>query len=345
MRSPRRTATVIGLVAAAALTGCALLGRAMQEPKGPLSVPFNHLVHGEKATLECANCHPKAATSDEAGMPRTRQCLLCHGEGVVPGEKRPYELELAALVEPVAWPRRNALPDSVRFSHAHHLEKAGLGCEACHGDTGRSLAVRTAEARVGEADCARCHTRRDLALDECSHCHVEGHDAERRPAGHGSDWIRRHGTAARSGFASAHGTDCATCHREETCAQCHRVMEPANHTQTWRERGHGLVAGLDRESCTSCHQQDSCQRCHEEVRPRSHRAGWGTTAERHCLSCHPGDLEGAGCAACHRGTPSHARATARPSWHVPGMNCRQCHGLAIRLPHPDNGQSCAGCHP
>ncbi len=340
-----RLAGFVAIGAMVALAGCLLFSRSEQEPRGPLSIPFNHLVHADKATLECANCHTKAATDEQAGMPKQRQCLLCHGQGVVPGQKQPFELELAALQDPMAWPTRNKLPDYVRFSHSHHLGQSGITCESCHGDTGRSTAVKTSVAKVKQADCARCHTERGLAASDCQRCHVEGWGTTLAPKSHQQDWIRRHGPQARAGFFPDHGQDCASCHREDKCASCHKVQQPTSHTVAWRERAHGFAASVDRESCTVCHTQDSCQRCHETLRPSSHRPGWGSPQDKHCNTCHLGDLEAAGCAVCHRGTPSHAAATARPSWHAPGMNCRQCHGLSIKLPHPDNGDDCTSCHP
>jgi hypothetical protein len=55
-------------------------------------------------------------------------------------------------------------------------------------------------------------------------------------------------------------------------------------------------------------------------------------------------LSSTSCGVCHKGTPSHALATPLPPDHVPGMNCRMCHGNGQPLPHVDNGDSCTLCH-
>jgi hypothetical protein len=100
---------------------------------------------------------------------------------------------------------------------------------------------------------------------------------------------------------------------------------------------------MDRESCATCHDSDSCDRCHDEIRPQSHVGMWGEPRDRHCLACHE-PLRGESCAVCHEATPSHDQATPLPPDHLPGMNCRMCHGNGQPLPHEDNGQTCTSCH-
>ena len=119
---------------------------------------------------------------------------------------------------------------------------------------------------------------------------------------------------------------------------------PRNHTNYWRQRGHGLTAQLDRMSCATCHRTDACERCHQEVLPRSHRGMWGGGQNTHCLSCHfPVETQG-NCVTCHKATPGHLGAAPLPPNHNPAMNCRLCHGNGVRLPHFDPGTACTACH-
>ena len=105
----------------------------------------------------------------------------------------------------------------------------------------------------------------------------------------------------------------------------------------------GLTARMDRETCSVCHRTDSCNECHRETRPQNHTAAWGSTQNRHCLSCHVSSPDN-GCFVCHQGAPSHALAAPQPADHAPGMNCRQCHGISAPLPHVVGTQDCATCH-
>ncbi len=361
----KRLTGILLIGAASALTGCLLFSRSEQEPQGPLSVPFNHKAHLETAGLECSDCHSGAtkgtrpprpegaggqpgglsdragSAGEKAGYPDIETCKGCHESGVK-DELQPFERELVALADPVAWPTRNKLPEFVRFSHAVHAT-ASVNCDSCHGAVGASEAVKTSMVKVDQSKCASCHQERNLSSD-CSTCHMEGWGRGTKPPSHNEAWISKHGIEARAEFHPEHGTDCAACHQGNAeCIRCHTTMQPKSHNQTWKERTHGVTAMVDRESCATCHREDSCQRCHESTRPRSHTGTWGGSKDRHCLSCHE-PVAQENCAVCHRGTPSHTLANPQPAFHSPGMNCRQCHGNGQPLPHVDNGGECNVCH-
>ena len=108
--------------------------------------------------------------------------------------------------------------------------------------------------------------------------------------------------------------------------------------------------------CTSCHNphgtandkllkeatvNEVCYTCHAEK--RGPYLFEHAPARDNCLSCHE-PLRGESCGVCHEQATSHELATPLPSDHVPGMNCRQCHGNGQPLPHVDNGQLCTSCH-
>jgi len=190
------------------------------------------------------------------------------------------------------------------------------------------------EGGADAADCTLCHVEER----DCVSCHQTT-----VPESHHREWTRRHGGVVRM-EGSADAADCTVCHvQKRDCVACHQVEPPADHTNYWRQRGHGIAVRIDRNRCSECHQTDSCDRCHQETSPRSHTASFGSPLDRHCLTCHS-PLSSSGCATCHKSTPSHALAAPMPPDHVPGMNCRQCHGLSAPLPHPDKGDSCTSCH-
>jgi predicted CxxxxCH...CXXCH cytochrome family protein len=179
--------------------------------------------------------------------------------------------------------------------------------------------------------------------NECGVCH-RSIDRAYEPATHDAAWLAHHGDTVR-GRAAGSANRCELCHAAaNSCDACHRETPPADHTQHFRLRGHGTWAAIDRSRCSTCHhRRDFCQRCHESTPPLSHVAGFGGTQNRHCASCHF-PASSSGCTTCHSGGAQHPSSTPMPAWHSPAMNCRQCHGAGVSLPHPDGGHSCTACH-
>ena len=211
----------------------------------------------------------------------------------------------------------------------------------------RSVFVHT-EALAGK--CADCHAylldeeletvpvlnrSNILAIREAAHgsgqdcltCHVDM-DRAREPASHDVAWMKRHGQLGIQPDAS-----CSVCHAEESCRECHSVMQPANHNNIWRTRSHGVVAAWNRASCQVCHEEDSCTSCHAQNRPRSHNARWSAPGYRptHCISCHDTSTPGDGCVTCHEGgndVTLHERYWGGASFDhslLTGQSCYICH--------------------
>lgn len=122
-----------------------------------------------------------------------------------------------------------------------------------------------------------------------------------RPDSHKGNWIEFHGASASLDMneAGQTGKACLTCHEKNDCISCHNTRMPRDHTNTWRNLSHGMMAEGNRERCLACHRQDYCIRCHNETAPRTHVGNW---LQRHCTWCHyasypvPAD----GCGVCHR---------------------------------------------
>lgn len=337
LRIPRpRPAGLAALAAFACAASCAVLGLARN---GPARFAFSHAIHVEREGLDCANCHEDLAVSDAPGMPHPDTCDACHAE--LDADKAP-ERTVASLFDGDRFraARAAALGDEPIFSHLRHVQ-AGLDCNACHRGV-ESNEVVGPELGVGMASCTSCHEARGVA-GTCATCHREI-DAGWKPENHAHEWKRLHGRCAR---ASSDRPDesCQLCHEESTCARCHLVEPPANHTAAWRLRAHGFAARMDRQNCAACHMPDSCDRCHAETEPQSHVGPWGDGLSTHCLGCHF-PLASNGCVTCHKATPGHLQAVPKPAWHTPAMNCTQCHkpGQGEPLPHVDKGDNCNLCH-
>ena len=334
LRAPARRSAIAVLLG---LAGCAIFGSLPAEK--PQGLAFSHKLHVEGQGLGCADCHAKWNMAEEPGMPSLAQCMLCHAQIDAP---KPPEKQVKQLFDGTAFKAHHfaALPDETRFTHQQHAGR-DPECASCHGVLAESERPLPAQ-RLSMEDCEKCHAQRN-APNECSTCHTL-YRSDVAPPNHDSHWKHDHGRVLRAHNENVRVERCDTCHSESSCVQCHKAEAPENHTNYWRRRGHGLSASMDRRSCAACHEPESCEACHSSTKPMNHTGSWGAPQDRHCLTCHEPLRVEANCQVCHKSTPSHALATPMPSWHLPGMNCRQCHGNGQPLPHADNGSSCIECH-
>ena len=290
---------------------------------------FSHQQHVEKQGLACSDCHAGSPDGVRAGAPDPRQCQNCHEEA---SKYSDLARRLAGK-----WPRLRALPADGKFSHGQHKE-AGVECQSCHGQVAKSKRV-AAKYLPTEAVCRKCHREMGVGND-CVTCHQKL-NPRTAPPDHGPAWKRLHGPAAQDPIQ---GERCLRCHQKNSCASCHSLEKPADHSSAWLNFGHGNAAGIDRSRCAVCHRSDYCIRCHQESPPVSHAAGWGPPLERHCRQCHL-TVSVSNCSVCHGAGVRHVTAPARPdsSPHNSPTDCRACH-QGFLLPHPDNGDNCKTCH-
>jgi hypothetical protein len=144
----------------------ALWHRGDAEPVQPIDFP--HTIHAGTLRLPCTFCHLFAEKSRSATAPPLQICMGCHRTIATDREEIKKLTRYYEEKRPVEWKRVYALPDFIYFSHKRHL-KAGVACEACHGDVaGRKRIRRVSNLVMGW--CVSCHRVRGASID-CYTCH------------------------------------------------------------------------------------------------------------------------------------------------------------------------------
>lgn len=146
-------------------------------------VDFSHKVHADKAGAKCEDCHSFRDDGSFAGLPTLDQCSGCHSAamGTTAAEKNFIDRFVTPGRQP-EWAAYSRQPENVSFSHAVHVKRAKLACEACHGAEGSSNRSRPYQAdrisgysrdvwnTMKMADCVACHRARGLEHG-CLDCH------------------------------------------------------------------------------------------------------------------------------------------------------------------------------
>jgi hypothetical protein len=313
---------------------------------------------------ECSSCHGDMAGTgprEQRTLFAMADCMACHKEAAAPNDCASCHKEI----------RRDKAPPSHGAGwHLGHgvVSPTGLGesaaqsCDLCHSvpNDCQTCHTRTPPASHASADFKREHgqtllnARGPAVQQRCDMCHHQRRDCdacheEEVPLSHRRNWRLRHGHTMR-GAGTFDQARCAYCHADEQfCERCHKIEAPRNHTMLFRNKSHGTLASIDRESCKTCHNTPFCIRCHETAEPRSHRGQWATGRNTHCAGCHYPLAATQGCWVCHKTNPTHSTAPPMKAGHNPAWNCRVCHnsaggGGAPPLKHFDNGQACQSCH-
>lgn len=125
-------------------------------------IKFSHKIHAGDNEIDCRYCHYTADFSISGGIPSNNVCLNCHNvvrTGTLSGSFEINKIHRAEKTgKPVRWIRIHKLPDHSFFSHAQHVNVAGLECQQCHGPVEEMHMVRQVE---------------DLSMGWCINCHRE----------------------------------------------------------------------------------------------------------------------------------------------------------------------------
>ena len=195
----------------------------------------------------------------------------------------------------------------------------------------------------------------DMKIAECNDCHK----GEGVAPNHTADWTRTHRT-----IASKAGNNCAQCHTQSYCLDCHQGgginadLTVSNFGRDYIPKSHRSdfvtihpIKALDNpQTCYRCHDQKFCNSCHDrfpkgKLRIKSHlmagadrqtinKSAFGEHAIearrnlQSCASCHPqGDV----CIQCHSGgkTNPHPRGWNRTKNNIKDRSglktCTKCH--------------------
>jgi hypothetical protein len=337
-RSARRRDLAGATLAAGALLGIALASCLGVRNGTPT---FPHSVHVDGMKLQCTFCHATVRTADMPTMPPPEICAPCHDEldrGVPPERRIAAFYEPGGRYRRAA---PKALAADVVYSHRDHVGTAKLDCAECHAqviaadhivldDVNRKPDCMQCHADRGfdNNDCSRCHrqidrswrphshaqswadnhgeiVRRSEQANEhrCSLCHDQATSCQachqtRLPRSH-DDFFRLRGHGM---LAALDRSRCYTCHRTDSCEQCHTETRPLSH------RG-GFGAPQHRH-CTNCHfplADTGCRVCHR-----------ATPGHQQAAPMPPSHTPAMNCRLCH--------GNGQPLPHVDGgQPCTICH--------------------
>lgn len=99
-----------------------------------------------------------------------------------------------------------------------------------------------------------------------------------------------------------------------SCASCHRMQIPADHTPEFQSQKHGRPARANRSECLGCHEERSCRDCHARQPPPWHGEEFrhpGRGARERAMHVREASARRAACLECHQ-----------PSYH---RQCAACH--------------------
>jgi hypothetical protein len=285
---------------------------------------FSHYVHVTDNGMDCDECHGEAGEASFNALSHDT-CIDCHDEpeaeeintetcGYCHQEKQVPLLMLESMEE---------APAEVSRQIFVHTDALSDRCLDCHGDLMDESYSSVPELSRGEV--LQIREEAHNSGEDCLTCHIDM-DRYREPADHDLLWMKRHGL-----FGIQLDASCSVCHSEDSCKECHSVMQPMSHNNMFRLRTHGVEAAWDRQACILCHEEDSCTSCHSQASPRSHRGRWSASGKypTHCFGCHTSATAGEGCVVCHEEgnnvmlhqpywTPIHDRFEDQ-------LNCYECH--------------------
>lgn len=171
MRISVTVAVVLTIVAGLVAAAWGIVGRAERVVQ-PLA--FNHVVHLEKASLECMDCHTNAGTHVYAGIPGRDICLDCHDIDEEEDDPNPEKAKMFAFEDSdrdIPWVRVALTRPDVFFSHRRHVTAAEIDCLQCHPDQPTLTAPPTSARLVMTMDeCIACHLENG-ASEDCLVCH------------------------------------------------------------------------------------------------------------------------------------------------------------------------------
>lgn len=279
-----RYCVVVLVIAAALVTAVARKSASpagWSEENGPKQIKFSHAFHVKDAGVACEDCHNAKASklASDHIKPGHDNCTSCHEEQLA--NVCGYCHVDPDNIQPSVAPQRQII-----FSHADHVAMEGAACVTCHAGLDKAQYAGP-ENMPTMKTCYTCHN--DVkATNTCEACHVNL--VNLIPSDHlVLNFKVEHG---RLGRVDVLENDCAMCHTQTFCVDCHSaagsvrfnqgplVADPAPrqsptdgpdrmilqtaHSLNYRYT-HGIDARSKAADCYVCHSyQNFCVTCHQE---------------------------------------------------------------------------------
>ena len=267
---------------------------------------YSHQKHVDEIGVDCTTCHTKVDSSLKGTdnlLPDMETCFQCHD-----GESAPNKCTLCHTNPDEATVAPRITNYSPKFPHQTHLQ-AGEKCLTCH--VGILKATDTAARHLPKMNqCQACHQQKQVSDPlKCQVCHTSKENLQ--PITHKLEWKHAHQFAAES-----NPKDCAQCHAQTYCENCHEGKNLTHRTHPLNyEWNHAIDAKMNKTQCISCHEDEVfCIQCHQEkhVMPPSHgRVDWANRIDggqhkieaefdlESCLACHGDYKTYPTCFSCH----------------------------------------------
>jgi hypothetical protein len=254
---------------------------------------FQHSLHVDDMNLTCEECHTDIQNTNGSSwdvFPEMDLCLQCHD-----GDTADDACEYCHSNPDDPLPFSESWKVSgLGFSHSIHLTDSN-DCNKCHSYIDDDDEIDLPHV-WNESDCQACHM-----------------DLDAGPGNHNLAWKQLHGSEMNSNTDS----NCALCHTNNSCEECHRLQQftPETHPADYLF-AHGFDAKAGVMECSTCHEIiEDCYSCHIEnqVMPMNHNFhNWvnlsdgglhGEFAESEaelCVTCHLPSRDSS-CLKCHTG--------------------------------------------
>ncbi|HWP83181.1 MAG TPA: cytochrome c3 family protein [Bacteroidota bacterium] len=276
--------TFLGFVALLTLILVVTVGSRSTEVQSETGgLKFVHETHVTGAGIQCVECHDAALrstlSSDNLLSTKTN-CQSCHEEQL--NEQCTF---CHTSDDPTTYKKLATVDRELIFAHQQHvLETNNIKCETCHSNLDRKKDF-IGELVPAMATCTTCHNGVQQS-NTCESCHTNL--VNLRPADHDrTDFQREHKRLVRSG-----STNCATCHTQESCNDCHLTAGLTAPDKSGRDRGtsrspristidrgrssaltfvhdlnfkftHSILAKGKSADCQTCHRaEEFCSSCH-----------------------------------------------------------------------------------
>jgi hypothetical protein len=290
-------------------------------------IRFSHQKHITEFGVDCATCHAESATSEMSSdkmVPGHAVCQTCHEEQV----NKTCGYCHADEKNPVPFPREAR---ELRFNHKKHVTDGKMECATCHLGVDK-VDYASAANMPAMTTCNTCHNNVKVN-NQCETCHTNL--ATLRPVSHNQgNFLKGHSALAR---LNAMDSQCAMCHTENYCAQCH---DGSNLTALSSKEKIGMISprtmGNDKSQALRG----------QAVHDMNYRFTHGIDARGKATDCQVCHHEQAFCDDCHRNGSAALGGVIPTSHEVPGfvmIGVGTGGGEHARLARRDI-ESCISCH-